>query len=148
SDYLLQEAERKPAIETIEPYDPLPQLMDYQVEVLRQCIEMFDKGAKELLIQMPTGSGKTRTAMELIVDLVETKSLFVNGRSVVWLAHTEELCEQAIDAFSAVWAQRAATRGKVVRLWGPYAPTPIDLHGALIVAGTARIHALRKSDRT
>jgi DNA repair protein RadD len=145
SDEPLLEQERRPAVESVEPYDPLPPLLDYQLEVRHQCLEKLKSGSSELLIQMPTGSGKTRTAMEIVVDLVEEQALFKAGRSVVWLAHTEELCEQAIDAFSAVWAQRATARGKVARLWGPYSPGQSDLAGGLVVAGTSRIHSLRKS---
>jgi superfamily II DNA or RNA helicase len=96
---------------------------------------------------MPTGSGKTRTAMELVVDLVERDALFFNGHSVVWLAHTEELCEQAIDSFSSVWATRGAESAKVVRLWATYSPSQGQLSGALVVAGTARLHSFRKNDR-
>jgi DNA repair protein RadD len=84
--------------------------------------------------------------MELIVDLAERKLLFAEGNSVVWLAHTEELCEQAIDSFSAVWAERGAAPIKVARLWGSYAPPTVDLRGALIVAGTGRVHGLRRSN--
>lgn len=146
NDTLLQEVERKPAVEIIEPYEPLPDLMDYQLEVRHQCLELLKAGVGELLIQMPTGSGKTRTAMELVVDLAENKSWFVDGNSVIWLAHTEELCEQAIDSFSAVWAQRGTARGKIARLWGVYTPSQSDLAGALVVAGTSRVHALQGSD--
>lgn len=146
SDFLLQEAERKAAVETIEPYEPLPPLLDYQAEVRIRCLRLLTEGIRELLIQMPTGSGKTRTAMELIVDLVEKDALFTHGSSVVWLAHTEELCEQAIDSFSSVWATRGTARAHVARLWGPYSPAQAHLSGAMVVAGTARIHALRSSD--
>lgn len=143
---LVQEDERRAAVESIEPYEPLPPLLTFQSEVRGRCAMLLNGGARELLIQMPTGSGKTRTAMELVVDLVERDSLFANGRSVVWLAHTEELCEQAIDSFSSVWSTRGAECARVARLWGPYAPTQAALSGGLVVAGTARIHALRRSD--
>lgn len=50
------------------------------------------------IIQMPTGSGKTRTAMEIICEVInDTK------KDVVWLANTEELCDQAYETFKEVW---------------------------------------------
>jgi superfamily II DNA or RNA helicase len=146
SEILLQETERKSALETIEPYEPLPPMLDFQSEVRSRCLELFGKGISELLIQMPTGSGKTRTAMELIVDLVDKRSLFANGLSVVWLAHTEELCEQAIDSFSSVWAMRGAETAVVARMWGTYSPAQFQMRGGLIVAGTSRMHGLRLND--
>lgn len=146
SDAVLEDVERKAAVEMIEPYAPLPPLFDYQSEVRTHCMELLKLGIDEFLIQMPTGSGKTRTAMELVVDIAEAQSLFVRGKSVVWLAHTEELCEQAIDAFSSVWAMRGMERVRVARLWGGYSPSQADLSGALIVAGTSKVHGLRRSD--
>ncbi len=145
SDALLQDVDRKAAVEIVEPYEPLPALLDYQAEVRSRCLDLLESGICELLIQMPTGSGKTRTAMELVVDLAERKSLFAMGNSVVWLAHTEELCEQAIDAFSSVWAARGTERVRIARLWGAYSPPQADLGGALVVAGTSRVHALRSN---
>ena len=47
---------------------------------------------------MPTGAGKTRTAINLICDYLKNKTALV-----VWLAHTEELCQQASDEFNRAW---------------------------------------------
>jgi len=146
SELLLQETDRKPAVETIEPYEPLPPMMDFQSEVRSRCVDLFTHGATELLIQMPTGAGKTRTAMELIVDLVDAKSLFSDGLSVIWLAHTEELCEQAIDSFSSVWAMRGAETTFIARLWSSYSPSQVHLRGGVVVAGTSRMHAMRLNE--
>jgi len=40
---------------------------------------------------MPTGAGKTRTAMNVIAEQLRE----FPEQAVVWLAHNEELCEQA-----------------------------------------------------
>lgn len=37
------------------------------------------------IIQMPTGSGKTRTAMEVVIEIINE-----TGKDVLWLANTEE----------------------------------------------------------
>jgi superfamily II DNA or RNA helicase len=50
------------------------------------------------IIQMPTGSGKTRTAMEIVCDIINDK-----GKDVLWLANTEELCDQAYYSFIETW---------------------------------------------
>jgi len=144
SDFVLREVERKTAIEIIEPYEPLPPLLDYQEEVRGMCAILLAGGKRELLLQMPTGAGKTRTAMEIVVDLALEQSIFSRGDSVVWLAHTEELCEQAIDAFSSAWATRGTDRAHVVRMFGSYTPQQSHFSGGLVVGGTARIHAFSK----
>ena len=147
SEFLLEAVESRPAVESIEPYEPLFPLLDYQTEVKQKCIALIASGAKDLLIQMPTGAGKTRTAMEVIVDLVERADIFKKGDSVIWLAHTEELCEQAIESFISVWTTRGTSNAHVVRLWGGYSPPQDQLGGGLIVAGTSRIHAMRSSNQ-
>jgi superfamily II DNA or RNA helicase len=48
---------------------------------------------------MPTGAGKTRTAINLICDYLKVNP----GVLVIWLAHTEELCQQAHDEFNQGW---------------------------------------------
>ena len=48
---------------------------------------------------MPTGAGKTRTTVNILSDY------FKNNKNclIVWLAHTEELCQQATDEFNKAW---------------------------------------------
>jgi len=50
---------------------------------------------------MPTGSGKTRTAMEIVSEYLNEHS-----SSVIWLANTEELVDQAFESFREVWEIR------------------------------------------
>ena len=75
-------------------------LFTHQIEVLNKVNSIFKKPIKRVLLHMPTGAGKTRTAINLVCNHLKenTKSL------VVWLAHTEELCQQAHDEFNKGWA--------------------------------------------
>ncbi len=50
------------------------------------------------IIQMPTGSGKTRTSMEIVCEIMND-----TGKDVLWLANTEELVDQAYEAFIETW---------------------------------------------
>ena len=49
---------------------------------------------------MPTGAGKPRTTVNLLADYFKKIKVCL----VVWLAHTEELCQQASDEFNKAWA--------------------------------------------
>ena len=72
-------------------------------------------GARTVL-HMPTGSGKTRTAMHIVSHhLRETERPLV-----VWLAHTEELCEQAASEFERSWAALGDCNRTVNRHFGPH----------------------------
>src|SRR5258708_27835809 len=43
-----------------------------------------------------------------------------HGTSVLWIARTDELCEQAVQSFRQVWANRGRpwTDLRIFRLWG------------------------------
>jgi superfamily II DNA or RNA helicase len=98
----------------------LPPLHDFQEEVMRGLQALFESGARRrrAVVSLPTGGGKTRVTVEAAVRLVLAPESDV--RSVVWVAQTDELCEQAVQAFRQVWVNLGAegTDLRVVRLWG------------------------------
>lgn len=82
------------------------ELLDYQYLIKEKAINFILRQIhnnihlNRLVIHMPTGTGKTKTAVHLITSLYET---FDNKGIVVWLAHTEELINQGKEAFKHVW---------------------------------------------
>ncbi len=83
------------------------ELLDYQYLIKEQvCNFVIDKinqswHINKLIIHMPTGTGKTKTATHTIIALYE---FLHNKGSIVWLAHTEELINQALNAFVTTWS--------------------------------------------
>jgi superfamily II DNA or RNA helicase len=74
-------------------------LKEYQSEVYYRCYNYLKETPfSRCILQMPTGSGKTRTAMELVCDFMNEYD-----QDVIWLANTEELCNQAYDSFNEIW---------------------------------------------
>ena len=49
---------------------PYKRLKTYQFDVYRKAVEKLKTNLARFIIQMPTGSGKTRTAMEIISDFL------------------------------------------------------------------------------
>lgn len=77
----------------------IKKLKDYQSELFFRAKKyLFSTPYSRAIIQMPTGSGKTRTAMELVCDYINEFK-----KDVIWLANTEELCDQAFDSFNEVF---------------------------------------------
>ena len=66
---------------------------------------------------MPTGSGKTRVAVQAIVEAMRDDG-FRGG--VLWVADRDELCEQAVEAWRQVWSGigTQAVRLRISRMWG------------------------------
>lgn len=91
-----------------------------------------------VLLHMPTGAGKTRTAMHVI-------SLFLRHRAhdnevVIWLAHTEELCEQAAEEFGTAWSHIGDRNVTLFRHFGPHRANLDSIRGGILVAGLQKLY--------
>jgi superfamily II DNA or RNA helicase len=79
------------------------ELLSYQATIKEMALSVLRDEIllPRMLIHMPTGTGKTKTSMHLLVQhyLFDLKKKGV----VVWLAHTNELLNQAINTFKNVW---------------------------------------------
>lgn len=113
------EARREPE-EYINGPIELPPLHAFQQEVFEGLISLLasENKRRRAVISLPTGGGKTRVMVEAAVRLV----LAPEGatRSVLWIAQTDELCEQAVQAFRQVWVNLGAQRTslRISRMWG------------------------------
>jgi superfamily II DNA or RNA helicase len=91
-----------------------------------------------VLLHMPTGAGKTRTAMHVISLFLRHRAL--DNEVVIWLAHTEELCEQAAEEFSKAWARIGDRHVNLFRHFGPHRVGLDDCHGGFLVAGLQKLY--------
>jgi len=98
---------------------PVP-LHPYQQKVKAEISNFIirDQAKDSLMVQMPTGAGKTRVAMESIYDFIRTQTSYDSEDVIFWLAHTDELCEQAIQSFLIGYQKICTTPVNIVRLWG------------------------------
>ena len=96
----------------------------------------------KVMLHMPTGSGKTRTAMHVVARHLNAKENSV----VCWLAQSRELLEQAAEEFERCWSHLGAQPVDVVRFWG-HADLPSELAGGtFLVAGFSKLTALLNRD--
>ena len=136
--------ERAPASEgnseeTIEPAYPL---FAHQLSVADRARDALRDHPHKVLVHMPTGAGKTRTAMHLLCEWHNGAS----DRLVVWLAQSSELLEQAASEFERAWSSRGRSAAKVYRYWGAYEPDLSQARSGVLVAGFAKLHALYRRD--
>lgn len=100
----------------------LPPLHDYQLDVSSKIIEMLSQATPQKgFISLPTGSGKTRVATESIVRFCEVSD---KPHLIVWIAGSNELCEQAVQSWQTVWQCFGKTNGQLAisRLWDSRRP--------------------------
>lgn len=120
-------------------------LHDYQRAIadrLKDLLSSPDRGEQDRrgLISLPTGAGKTRVAVQAVVEARRDQSF---RGDVLWVADRRELCEQAVQAWKQVWRSEGIedARLRVSRLWGGNAsPTATD-DWHVIVASIQTLHA-------
>lgn len=120
---------------------PRHTLFAHQRRAARSVTDLLEAEPYRVLLHMPTGSGKTRTAMNVVCQQLNVRE----PRLVVWLAHSEELCEQAVEEFERAWTSLGNRSLRVHRWWGEH---ELDINGAmdgLVVAGLAKAVASAKS---
>jgi superfamily II DNA or RNA helicase len=72
------------------------QLRPYQSDLLDRVQQSWDTGNRAILSQMPTGAGKTIAFAHVI------QTFAANGKTILVLAHREELIIQAADKITAL----------------------------------------------
>lgn len=127
-----------PTVLPLEVRQPLPSLHPHQVEVRKLLEQALRNGEKALLVQMPTGSGKTRTALEALVGVWGSD---LKRGSLVWLAHAEELCEQAAESVSRIWTEKARAHARLVRFFSDHEPPPYAVPGSLFVGSLQKVYS-------
>jgi superfamily II DNA or RNA helicase len=110
-----ESASREPLLEIEGPPD-LPPLHDYQEQVKTSMQQLLRESAGNRgLLCLPTGAGKTRVAVQSLVELIREGEL---GGPILWVAQTDELCEQAVQTWSEIWrAEGSDDRLALSRLW-------------------------------
>ena len=87
-------------------------LFDYQQEVVDAVQMLIGNRRPSGMVSIPTGGGKTRTALWLLWLRMAEHAL----HRVLWLAPSVELLEQAAEALVSLWGQHSASPKTLVRL--------------------------------
>lgn len=125
-----------------EAVQPAHALFAHQRLAAKKVLDGLNGEPHKVMLHMPTGSGKTRTAMSVIAELLNQHE----PQLVVWLAHSEELCEQAVEEFSRAWKSLGNRSVDIQRWWGPHELKIPIIRDGMIVAGLRKAYSsARKS---
>tara|TARA_B110000027_G_scaffold85297_1_gene90546 strand:- start:1408 stop:3063 length:1656 start_codon:yes stop_codon:yes gene_type:complete len=99
------------------------------------------------LLQLPTGAGKTKTAVEFLVDYLRSlNSLSSNRRRIVWISHSSELCQQSKDSFIQCWKYRGDRGINVIEYFGntniKMLTSQDDNSDSIVFASFQKLHSL------
>lgn len=130
------------SIETVDPVEQHYKLFDFQDKLKYKILEELNSACSRFMVQMPTGSGKTKTVWESLVSYINQKKIYERELSTIWLAHTEELCEQSIDTFRNVWQHLGSGTVNIVRVWGSHKVSPFSLYGSSLFCTYQKLNSV------
>ncbi len=117
-------------------------LFDHQRTAAGRVMDALYDSPHKVVLHMPTGSGKTRTAMHIVA-----KHLRDNEPTVVcWLAQNAELLDQAAEEFEKAWRYLGNRETGLIRFWGHRSPDISNMRDGFIVAGLGKMSALDNRD--
>ena len=117
-------------------------LFPHQRAAAAKTSQLLCSEPRKAILHMPTGAGKTRTAMHIVVDHLKARP----GTLVCWLAQNAELLEQAASEFEKAWKYSGDREIGILRYWGKWQTPPATLMDGIIVAGLGKLVALDKRD--
>lgn len=119
---------------------PLHEYQDQLAAEIRVLVRMSQKPERALLF-LPTGAGKTRVTVQALVQALINDE--ITG-PVLWIAQTEELCEQAVQTWSTVWREFGNRPLRLCRLWSSNEVASSDADASVIVATDAKLDRVRE----
>ncbi len=144
-----RDVKRAPFVEVEGPFS-LPALHRYQQRIVDRITALlgdrYNGAPRRGMITLPTGAGKTRVAVQAIVQALRD-GIYAGG--ILWVADRDELCEQALEAWRQVWSGMgvAATSLRISRMWGQQ-PAPVatsELHVVVATIQTLRARLSRNN---
>lgn len=128
-------------ITDVQPITPVPKLADYQEYLKDKMLEVLQKDGDKTrcVVTLPTGGGKTRVAVEAFIDWMIPR--FADGKYLIWIAQSEELCEQAIKCVEQMWSNREFISSlRIYRYFGSRDIPEDDLIGGVVVSSIQKLH--------
>lgn len=115
----------------------IKELKDFQKNMKNQVVEILEgSGEKRAIITLPTGGGKTRVAVEAIVEFLNKSGV---QKNILWIAQSDEICEQAVLCFKQIWeAYGKGENLEIFRAWDTH-DLPTSEETGIIVAGYQKL---------
>lgn len=137
----------EPVLTVQGPVD-FPALHDYQELMVARILEVLQsRPAQRGMVSLPTGAGKTRVAVEAIIRRLRSLPPEATSVPILWVAQTEELCEQAVQTWQSVWRHTGpAQQLTISRLWSTNEADPVEDGYHLVIATDAKLEKVIDSD--
>ena len=137
-----EQAKRDPVLEVDGPPN-LPPAHSFQQSIILQVRNLLtDTARRRGLISLPTGAGKTRVAVEALIGAIREDNF---PTPILWVAQSEELCEQAVQTWSYIWRAIGPQRPlQINRLWSSNEADHFDFGPQIVVATIQKLQGCIK----
>jgi superfamily II DNA or RNA helicase len=137
---------RLPEREEVRGPVEFPALHDYQERLAANLFGLLhSRTPQRAMLTLPTGAGKTRVTAEGVIRWIRAEG--APAGPILWIAQTEELCEQAVQSWKFVWSKVGADQPLVIdRLWGGNTAYPVTDRPQLVVATDAKLRVCLDTD--
>ncbi|MFD5090957.1 DEAD/DEAH box helicase [Amycolatopsis thailandensis] len=127
------------AVEEVFGPSQFPRLHDYQERLAVRLFDMLCEPTPQRgMLCLPTGAGKTRVAVESVIRVIKDRGLA--GKPILWIAQTDELCEQAVQSWKFVWEKVGPPEKLTIsRMWASQSASPVQANPHLVVATDAKL---------
>ncbi|WP_088034992.1 DEAD/DEAH box helicase [Evansella clarkii] len=133
----------------IEARKKVPPLAPFQQKLKEKMLQVLNQEAEKTrcVVTLPTGGGKTRLAVESFIEWMQGP--FSEGKYMLWIAQSEELCEQAISCISDMWQEKEFPESlRVYRYFAGKSIGEEQLIGGAVVASIQQLYTrLQKGDK-
>lgn len=145
--YFDKDEDTREAVETIETLGKFYELLDYQFIIRQKILTYVNSNNDEtkMLVRMPTGTGKTKTAMHTIINQFVFKQK--KKGLIIWVAHTKELLDQAYDTFCNVWKHIGLEGVETYKMWDKFDIKVGDLSDGFLFIGIQKLTSIKKSNK-
>jgi superfamily II DNA or RNA helicase len=130
----------------VEGPSEFPALHWYQEQLARALQRLLDNPMPQRgMMSIPTGAGKTRVTSEAVIRWIRNRGELPGP--VLWIAESDELCEQAVQSWRFVWSKVGAEMPLVIsRLWSSNESSPVTGEPHLVVATDAKLESVLGQD--
>ncbi len=137
----VRQTDVKPTIEDVPPKKKTPELADFQLSLKERMLVVLAKEGNKTrcMVTLPTGTGKTRIAVEAFIHWMQER--FANRQYMLWIAQSEELCEQAVACIQDVWGSKEYSSGLRIYRYFQSRDIPIhELRGGAVVCSIQQLY--------
>ena len=119
---------------SVQVVQPRYGLFDHQRVAVNAIRPLLRNGERRAVLHLPTGVGKTRTAMHVVAEWLRAEEPSV----VVWLASGRELLQQASAAFEEAWMHLGSRPVRSSAMWGDQEPALDGFTDGFLAVGLAK----------